>query len=127
MSEIYWLLTIGNLNNAIVALFVILNVVLSVILIVEVVMYCEGLDEEEWDKCLNYIKKTVKYTALPWLFLLLGIVFVPSKRDLYAIYGIGGTIDYIKQNDTAKQLPDKVVNYLDKWIESELSDKEKNE
>jgi hypothetical protein len=34
------------------------------------------------------------------------------------IYGVGGTVDYIKSNDTAKQLPDKVVNALDKYLDS---------
>lgn len=31
---------------------------------------------------------------------------------------IGGTIDYIKSNDTAKQLPDKYIKVLDKWAEN---------
>ena len=43
-----------------------------------------------------------------------------------AIYGLGGTIDYIKSNDRAKKLPDKVVNaltcYLD-YVEKEKGEK----
>ena len=44
---------------------------------------------------------------------------VPSESKLYAIYGIGNTIDYIRTNDKAKQLPDKAIDciykYLDKY------------
>ena len=32
------------------------------------------------------------------------------------IYGIGGTIDYIKSNDKSRQIPDKVINVIDKWL-----------
>lgn len=45
-------------------------------------------------------------------------IFIPTKNEALLIYGVGGTIDYIKSNDTAKQLPDKCVKALDKWVEN---------
>ena len=43
------------------------------------------------------------------------------------IYGVGGTIDYIRKNDTAKQLPDKCIKVLDcfadKYIDEPKKDK----
>ena len=33
------------------------------------------------------------------------------------IYGLGGTLDYIKSNEVAKQLPDKCIIALDKYLE----------
>ena len=44
-------------------------------------------------------------------------VITPSTKDLYAIYGIGGVIDYVQSNETAKQLPDKTIKALDKWLD----------
>lgn len=35
-----------------------------------------------------------------------------------------GTIDYVKSNETAKQLPDKCVKALDKWVDN-LNEEEK--
>lgn len=49
-------------------------------------------------------------------------VFCPTTKQGYMIYGLGNTIDYIKSNDTAKQLPDKVVLALDKFLEEEIND-----
>lgn len=46
---------------------------------------------------------------------------------MYLIYGVGGTIDYLKDNETAKQLPDKVVIALDKYIDSLNEDKKEKE
>jgi hypothetical protein len=52
--------------------------------------------------------------------LLLGIS-LPSKQDAYIIYGIGSVVDYIQDNDEARQLPDKTVKMLnalaDKYTE----------
>jgi hypothetical protein len=42
------------------------------------------------------------------------------------IWGVGGTIDYVKSNATAKQLPDKCIEALDKWVDSLNEEKTKN-
>lgn len=43
--------------------------------------------------------------------------FVPSESKLYVIYGMGNTIDYIRINDKAKQLPDKVIDCIYKYLD----------
>lgn len=43
--------------------------------------------------------------------------FVPSESKLYAIYGIGNTIDYIRTNDKVKQLPDKAIDCIYKYLD----------
>ena len=42
------------------------------------------------------------------------------------IYGVGTTIDYVKQNNTLQQIPDQCINALDAWVES-LTEKESND
>ena len=44
--------------------------------------------------------------------------FIPTTNQALLIYGVGGTIDYIKSNGTAKQIPDKCVKALDKYLEN---------
>ena len=43
---------------------------------------------------------------------------IPSEKKLYAIYGIGSTIDYIKSNDKAKELPDKAIDCIYKYLDN---------
>ena len=45
-------------------------------------------------------------------------IFTPTTNEALLIYGVGGTIDYIKSNDTSKQLPDKCVKALDKYLDN---------
>lgn len=85
--------------------------------------------DREWErekKAFNSAFRVAKITAIILLTALLGIIFIPSEKQLYAIYSIGGVIDYVKSNDTAKQIPDKVVNYLDAWIDKQIEDEKKN-
>lgn len=52
------------------------------------------------------------------LIAILGVIFVPTTKDALMIYGVGSTLEYIKQNETAKELPDKCIEVLDAYIES---------
>lgn len=52
-------------------------------------------------------------------------IFIPTTNEALLIYGVGGTIDYIKSNSTAKQLPDKCVKALDKYLDNLTKEEEK--
>ena len=60
----------------------------------------------------------VKKFAMVFAFFTAGAIFIPTQTDIMAIYGLGGTIDYIKSNDKAKELPDKVVDALTRYIDN---------
>ena len=52
--------------------------------------------------------------------------FIPTTNEVLMIYGVGGTIDYVKSNKTAKQLPDKCIKALDKWADNLNEEKQEN-
>ena len=52
------------------------------------------------------------------------LVFIPTTKEMLLIYGVGGTIDYKKSNDTDKELPDKAVKALDKYLDEISKDKQ---
>lgn len=117
MSEIYWITRLDAANGLLVA-FIAISAALSMMF---TILYLVG-KSEDWE-AVPIFKRIVK-TSIPTLIIsLLLYVFIPTKEDMFLIYGVGGTIDYIKQNDKAKQLPDKCINALDAWVDS-LNDKD---
>lgn len=117
MNEIYWITRLDGIQ-AFFAICTILVIVAIVILFINIL----ASDEEyEKTKSQKWLKKL--FCSLP--FFILPLIFIPSTKDALLIYGLGGTIDYVKGNDTARKLPEKAVMALDKYLE-ELS-KDKNE
>lgn len=57
---------------------------------------------------------------------MIALVLTPSTKDAFMIWGVGGTIDYIKSNETAKQLPDKCIQALDKFVDEYMLNEEDN-
>ena len=39
------------------------------------------------------------------------------------IYGVGGSIDYLRNNTTAQKLPDKCIEALDAWVDELFPEK----
>ncbi|EXY18224.1 putative membrane protein [Bacteroides fragilis str. 2-F-2  len=68
------------------------------------------------------IHKSRKISGVLLAVSVLILTFLPSTKEMYRIMGIGGTIDYIRQNETAKQLPDKCIKALDLFMDKVIED-----
>lgn len=119
MSEIYWITTLGNISNAGIVFFV-LSLIILVVSSVGV-MICKSDKDESGEELA---KKFLKYTISPFVISLLIAVFVPSTKQMYLIYGLGSTLDYIQSSDKAKKLPDKAVEALTRYLDSIEKEKE---
>ena len=58
---------------------------------------------------------------------IIGDAFTPSKKEVLLIYGLGSTIDYVKSSDKAKELPDKAVEALTRYIDSIEKEEKKSD
>ena len=71
------------------------------------------------------MKRQKKFIIIGWIItIFVGLIgiFIPSERQMYLIYGVGGTLDYLKENPTAQQLPDKYIKVLDKIADDYLTE-----
>jgi hypothetical protein len=113
MNELYWLTRLEYIQN----FLVIVMSASGIAMFVSFMLWTMAEYTEEIRKTLSWLR---------WAFATLVIsslifVFVPSTKEALLIWGVGSTIDYIQENETAKQLPDKCINALNDWVES-LSD-----
>lgn len=122
MIEIYWLQRLGNIGFCFnVGFWVCIAIALVIVSLCIIEGFTEGFEVFR-DK---YLIKWFKRFAMVFAFFTVGAIIIPTQHDLMAIYGLGGTIDYIKSNDKAKELPDKVVDALTRYVDS--IEKEKND
>lgn len=117
MFKFYLMAIAGNLSTIACILFF----VSLFALIVLTIMYCtyDEYDEKK-ENIISIIKKVLICFVLSCIFS----IFVPSSNQMTKIYGIGGTIDYFKSNEIAKQIPDKCIKALDLYIDNQLKDSE---
>ena len=120
MSELYWLNVLGNLHELCGVVTVLCIIVLAVLCFWVFLLSTDG------EKPSPFIKKVLKDSFSVLVFGLFGCLFIPSQKNLLIIYGVGGTIDYLKENKDANKIPDKCIKALDKYLDDALTeDKDK--
>ena len=118
MSEIYWITRLDSIYNALIIFCVLLSA-LSIAFFIW--LYEEG--DDMYTKLAKYCKRTI----VADIVVIILLIFTPTSKDAFAIWGIGTTIEYVRNNDKLQQLPDKVVDALDGWVESMSENKERKE
>ena len=118
MELLYWITRFDALRMVFDTILIgsgVLGGVLAIILII---------GNTEIDEC--FFKPMLKYLkifACTFIITLSIKAFVPSTKEALMIYGVGSTIEYLKSNEKAMELPDKCIDALDAWI-GELNKKE---
>lgn len=121
MSELYWLNVLGYLHDvggAIAVLSLLVSLSLGFWL------FMCATDGEE---TLPIIKKVFKGSLFAIVLGVVMAIFIPSTKNLLTIYGVGGTIDYLKENKDANKIPDKCVKALDKYLDDALKEDKDND
>ena len=125
MNEIYWITRLDVICG-----FLTIIAVFSVI--AAVVLFFIGIIKRSESDIFNKDSQTLeqhietskmclyfaKRCAVVFCVSIFINIFTPTTNEALLIYGVGGTIDYIKSNDTAKQIPDKCVKALDKYLDN---------
>lgn len=65
------------------------------------------------------IRKIALRIFIPCLFFILTM---PTAKQVAIIWSVGNTIEYIQGNEKIKELPDKAIQCLDKFIDDYLNE-----
>lgn len=120
ISHMYWITRLSSIHDALIFIFII-AVIVAVLTGIIVLL---SSDDEDNYACFKRLKRRFITAVVAVVLSGIGLVFVPKTNEALLIYGVGTTIDYVDNNGTIKQLPDKAVQALDKYLDSFNKDSE---
>jgi hypothetical protein len=126
MKEMYWISVVGNIGDVseVMILFCGICILLFGSFSAIIDSGVSGFGDEIEARGARFMKKATKTSFIVGIISVFIAIFVPGEKQLYRIMGVGMAIDYIKENDAVKQLPDKCINALELWVDSIEEDKE---
>ena len=122
MNEIYWIQRLDFINVLIGTIIVIPITAIIGLLIATIILWIDSYNEDD----IEQVRKTFKtliITSLITLVVSLGYGFIPTKEEMYEMYAIGGIIEYVRDSEDIKQLPDKTVETLNVFLDDYITDK----
>lgn len=117
MSEIYWISRLDYICNLFIALSIIFG---TIVVVGGFTLVVSDRSDNDYPTILKIVKRSILILG----FSLLGVIFLPNTKQAYMIWGLGGTIDYIKSNETVQKLPDKTIQCLDKFLDEYLNEED---
>lgn len=126
MKEMYWISVVGNIGDVseVMILFCGICILLFGSFSAIIDSGVSGFDDEIEARGARFLMKATKTSFIVGIISVFIAIFVPGEKQMYRIMGVGMAIDYIKENDAVKQLPDKCINALEAWVDSIEEDKE---
>ena len=109
VETLYWITRLDGLN----VLFIVLTVISAFgVLFTGMARIIHGIEAD------RLFKNGLKYGIPTLMFSVAGLIFVPTTKDALLIYGVGNTIEYLRGNEKARELPDKCIEALNNYIDS---------
>lgn len=127
MNELYWITRLDAIDTIFTTVMVVGLIAVAIYSIVYYVNNGQVIYEnsrgressaEEYRGYANTCLKGLRYSIPITLISIILFILTPTTKQALFIYGVGGTIDYIKENPTAQKLPNKCIKALDKWVDS---------
>ena len=133
MSELYWITRLDGISTFL-SLIAVLSVITTIVLFFIGLIIRSDADiypecSETWKGYMDICKICLYWPKRCVIVFFVSVfmnMFIPTTNEVLLIYGVGGTIDYIKSNDTSKQLPDKCVKALDKYLDNLTKEEKEN-
>lgn len=123
MNEIYWLQRLDNFTSCFEAMMVFSIVLICIFGVAQLasrILY----DDEGLAHAAKKTRKPFIISMCSLAVAAAGLVFMPTTDEAFMILGVGGVVDYIQENETLKELPDKCVEALEAWSDSLLEGEE---
>lgn len=120
MVEIYWLTRLTLISQWITTFAAFFGVFLAINIFMYFVTHVNYVDRENEENkhWYDFWRGLFKVTIPSFLVFLTCSILVPTTKEAYMIYGVGGTIDFLRNDSTAVEIPHKCIEALDGWVES---------
>lgn len=113
--SLYWFYVLGNAQVVII--------ILTLLSICATIGYWVKYTVDScWDD--EPSKKPLIWSVIVSILLMIACTFSVSTESLMKIYVVDNTLEYLENNEQAKQLPDKVIECCDKILNEVIEEEE---
>ena len=128
-GKMYWFTRLTAVTTALETILVISGILAGAALILWVIVYLSDPEyipdgEESKRRFLKIGSKTLCISIIIFVIGLIGKTFIPTTSEALVIYGVGESVEYLQHNKDAVQIPDKVLQALNKYLDEAIGDKE---
>ena len=115
-TMMYWFTRLDGINAILSIAGVLITFALLVLIVVYFAETVNATYDQEDVKEFNVMKKWIKGLLLPWIFVLLGVLFIPTSKELAMIYVVPSITESQVIKQDLPEIYDLGVKSLKNWL-----------
>lgn len=115
-TMMYWFTRLDGINTILSIAGVLITFALLFLTVVYFAETVNATYDQEDEKELNIMKKWIKGLLLPWIFVLLGVLFIPTSKELAMIYVVPSITESQVVKQDLPEIYDLGVKSLKNWL-----------
>lgn len=121
MTSFYWITRLDAICNFSVAMVIIFGLAAVVLLTTGFANITFAFHKEDKDYIMGtrLVRGGICSAVLALLFSLC-VLFVPTTKEMCAIY----VVDYLKDNEKVQQMPEQIIDAASAWLEEQTKNEE---
>lgn len=129
MDNLYLITRLDDIRAAFIALIVLASIAAVIFMIVY--FNCKGelagKTEDTINNCYqNYAywyklgKRGTRWSLIIFFISMVALCVIPTTKQGLLLFGVNETVEFCEKHPEAKQIPDKCVKALNKYLDEEL-------
>lgn len=115
-TMMYWFTRLDGINAILSIAGVLMTFALLFLIVVYFAETVNATYDQEDEKELNVMKKWIKGLLLPWIFVILGVLFIPTSKELAMIYVVPSITESQVIKQDLPEIYDLGVKSLKNWL-----------
>lgn len=112
----YWFTRLDNLHDFFGLTGILVGVVLTFFIAVGCVAFASSSYDKDSENVYKMAKKLCKILFFPWLFAILGLIFVPTSKEMAMIYVVPNIAESQVIKQDIPEVYDLGINALKDWL-----------
>lgn len=112
----YWFTRLDNINNLFKIFGTLGGIVLAGLIVTACFSWCSSSYDEDSENLHKISKKSCKILFFPWLFAILGLIFVPTSKEMAMIYVVPNIAESQVIKQDIPEVYDLGINALKDWL-----------
>lgn len=123
MTSFYWITRLDAIWNFSVFMVVVFVIATILLLSFGIAHRSWSFDKEDKDYILGTrLTRGGICSAVLALLFSMCVVFVPTTKEMCAIY----VVDYLKDNEKVQQMPEQIIDAAAAWLDEQTQDEDNN-
>lgn len=121
-TMMYWFTRLDGINTVLTDAGILMSFAILYLICIYFGESVNSVNDEYGKKELNIMKNLIKWLLFPWIFAILGVLFIPTSKEMAMIYVVPSITESQVIKQDLPEIYDLGVKSLKNWLKDKAEE-----